>query len=78
MLDPRGATGPNFLPGSDPSQIFGPPADDVIPLRIRYKYNFGGGYLNIASPRETVVINLQNQITLDGTFFERANMPTAE
>lgn len=77
-LPPPDSSIDRLPPCSDPAHLFGPPADDVIPLRLRYKYNFGGGYLNIASPRETVVINLQNQVTLDGTFFDRPDMPTQE
>lgn len=72
------APGPYLPPCSSPSQVFHPPADEAIPLRLRYKYNFGGGYTSLASPRETVVLNLQNQVTLDGTFFDRSGMPTAE
>lgn len=61
----------------------GAPEDD-FPLRATYKYNVGtgalggGGYTHIATPDEEFTINLTNQITVDGTFFDRGNLNTIE
>ncbi len=61
------------------------PADkDTLPLKASYKYQIGpgpfggGGYVHIADPNEEFVVNLTNQVTIDGTFYDRANMPTNE
>ncbi len=69
-----GATLPN-----EPS-----PTSDVFPLTGSYRYNFGtgalggGGYFHIGDPDDEFTLNLTNQITIDGTFFDRQNMPTIE
>jgi phosphate-selective porin OprO/OprP len=60
------------------------PTEDAFPLHGSYKYNNGtgalggGGYFHIADPDEEFVMNVTNQITIDGTFFDRQNMPTIE
>ena len=41
---------------------------DQFCLRPSYRYNGAGGYLHVATPNEQYSINLQNQLTLDGTF----------
>ena len=59
-------------------------AEDNFPLHARYKYNVGtgalggGGYTHVATDDEEFTINLTNQITVDGTFFDRQNLPTTE
>lgn len=59
--------------------------DDNFPMTASYKYSYnatgplgGGGYTRLATPDDEFTVNLQNQITIDGTFFDRANMPTTE
>ncbi|WP_435017673.1 porin [Tundrisphaera sp. TA3] len=60
-------------------------ADDYPLSRARYRYhhdatgpNGGGGYFGITSFNDEFTLNLSNQITVDGTFFDRANLPTIE
>lgn len=53
-------------------------SNDRIPFGVSYGYNFGGGYTQLADPDEEYTVRLQNQLTLDGTFYEQPNMPTAE
>jgi phosphate-selective porin OprO and OprP len=62
------------------------PADaDRFPLRGEYRYNHnatgplgGGGYFSFATLDDEFTLNITNQITVDGTFFDRQNMPTIE
>ncbi|MBI1324417.1 porin [bacterium] len=60
------------------------PANDNFPLNVRYRYNFGtgalggGGYTQVGDEDGEFTVNLTNQITLDGTFYDRQNMPTIE
>jgi phosphate-selective porin OprO/OprP len=60
------------------------PANDNFPLTAKYRYNFGtgalggGGYTQLGDEDGEFTINLTNQVTLDGTFFDRQNMPTIE
>jgi phosphate-selective porin OprO and OprP len=60
------------------------PTSDVFPLRGDYRYNFGtgalggGGYFHLGDPDGEFVFNVTNQITVDGTFFDRQYMPTNE
>lgn len=59
-------------------------AGDAFPLKGTYRYNGnatgalgGGGYFHISDENEEFTANLTNQITIDGAFFDRQNMPTA-
>jgi phosphate-selective porin OprO and OprP len=60
------------------------PAKDDFPLSAKYRYNVGtgalggGGYTHVATPDEEFTINLTNQITVDGTFFDRGGLNTIE
>lgn len=61
------------------------PDADRYPLKGRYKYhhdgtgpNGGGGYFSFSDHDEEFTLNITNQLTLDGTFFDRANLPTIE
>ncbi len=47
-----------------------------LPILSSYKYNFGGGYLNFRTPDDTFTLNLQNQLTADGTFYSLENPDT--
>ncbi|AMV40071.1 porin [Planctomyces sp. SH-PL62] len=62
-----------------------PPDADRYPIRARYKYshdatgpNGGGGYFNFSSLDDEFSLNITNSVTIDGTFFDRANLPTSE
>ena len=52
-------------------------ADD-FPLMVKYKYNFGGGYFQLSDKSGEFTLKLQNQVTADGTFYDRQNIPTTE
>ena len=59
--------------------------DDKFPLVSTYKYSYnatgplgGGGYTRFATPDDEFTVNVTNQITVDGTFFDRQHMPTTE
>jgi len=61
------------------------PEADLYPLKGRYKYhhdgtgpNGGGGYFIFSDHNDEFSLNISNQITIDGTFFDRANLPTSE
>ena len=61
------------------------PDADRYPLKARYKYhhdatgpNGGGGYFSFSDHNDEFTLNISNQLTLDGTFFDRANLPTIE
>ncbi len=56
----------------------GGPEDDDFPLKLSYKYNFGGGYTQLSDPDGEFTLKFQNQLTADGTFYDRQNMPTTE
>jgi len=53
-------------------------------LKASYKYQIGtgalggGGYTRLADQEGEFSANLTNQITVDGTFFDRARLPTKE
>jgi phosphate-selective porin OprO/OprP len=54
-------------------------------LKAQYKYNHnatgplgGGGYTSLSAFDDEFTINLTNQITVDGTFVDRQNLPTNE
>lgn len=60
------------------------PVFEEHPIRANYKYNFGtgalggGGYTSFTTDDDEFSLNITNQVTLDGTFFDRAHMPTVE
>ena len=61
------------------------PDADRFPLKGAYKYNHkatgplgGGGYFSVSSLDDEFTLNVTNQITADGTFFDRQNLPTNE
>jgi len=62
----------------------GGPDDDNIPLKASYRYQIGtgalggGGYFHVGDANDEFTVNLTNQITVDGTFYDRANEPTSE
>jgi phosphate-selective porin OprO/OprP len=43
-----------------------------------YNYNFGGGYLQLQSRDKEFTFQIQNQMTLDGTFYSLRNADTYE
>lgn len=49
-----------------------------VPFFVSYGYNFGGGYTQLSDANEEYTVKLQNQMTIDGTFYDQANMPTSE
>jgi len=55
-----------------------------LKLKATYKYQVGtgalggGGYTRLADPDGEFSANLTSQITVDGTFFDRARLPTKE
>lgn len=68
-----------------PQSAFGPkgswsggPSDDSYPLNWSYVYNKGGGAFSVGDADKEFTLFLQNQITLDGTFYDRQNLPTSE
>ncbi|MEW4566683.1 porin [Tautonia sp. JC769] len=60
------------------------PTRDNFPLSPAYRYNVGtgplggGGYLHLGDDDGEFSVNLTNQVTLDGTFYDRQDMPTIE
>ncbi len=56
----------------------GGPESDTIPLKPSYVYNGGGGAFSLSDPDNEFTLYLQNQITADGTFYDRQNLPTTE
>ena len=71
-----GGGGPVSGP-SGPSKTGGQ-EDDDWPIHLNYKDNFGGGYFQLSDKDGEFTLKLQNQITVDGTFYDRQNMPTSE
>ncbi len=75
---PQGNKGePELLPSPESTEADDgscPPAtaSDSFPIQAAYKYNSGGGYLSVFSPASDFTLNLQNQVTLDGTFHDRS------
>lgn len=63
------------LPPSTPPAWFNA---NQLPLSVTYGYNAGGGFTRLADADEEFTVNLQNQLTLDGTFYDQPNMPTTE
>ncbi len=83
MPAPGGAPSPEATarPGADlpsGSEPAPPGSGDNFPLTLSYKYNAGGGYTALTSKDGDFTINLQNQVTLDGTFYNHANVGTTE
>lgn len=64
--------------GESAASKTGGPEDDNIGLQAHYKYNFGGGYFELSDPDGEYTIKLQNQITADGTFYDRQNIGSSE
>ena len=60
------------------------PTRDNLPLDVSYRYNLGtgalggGGYVHLGDEDGEFSVNLTNQITIDGTFYDQRNMPTIE
>jgi phosphate-selective porin OprO/OprP len=61
------------------------PGTDRHLITGHYRYNDqatgpfgGGGYFNFSALDDEITLNFTNQITVDGTFFDRQNMPTIE
>jgi phosphate-selective porin OprO/OprP len=55
-----------------------PAADQGILGQFSYRSNAGGGYTHFETTDGTFTVNLQNQITIDGTFYDIAHPPTTE
>ncbi|WP_240911544.1 porin [Paludisphaera soli] len=80
----------NGVPDRYHSGAFAPergekPDADRYPIKGRYKYhhdgtgpNGGGGYFSFSDHNDEFSLNITNQLTMDGTFFDRANLPTIE
>jgi len=68
-------TGPLIGPCDDWS---GSGVDEGLPVFASYRYNFGGGYLDFRTPDDTFTLNIQNQLTADGTFYSLENADTYE
>jgi phosphate-selective porin OprO and OprP len=74
-----------YQSGAAGPEVAEPPDADRFPIRGQYKYNHnatgplgGGGYFSISTPDDEFTLNFTNQITIDGTFFDRQGMPTDE
>jgi phosphate-selective porin OprO/OprP len=63
----------DWLAPADANEQIGP-----LPIFASYRYNFGGGYTQLSDADEEFSVKLQNQVTLDGTFYSQPNMPTSE
>ena len=68
-----------------PSKPERPDADDFPVVRARYGYHHdatgplgGGGFFGASTADEKYTINITNQITIDGTFFNHNKLPTNE
>jgi phosphate-selective porin OprO and OprP len=71
--------------GAGPQADFNPkgswsggPSSDNFPLKASYTYNKGGGAFLLSDPDKEFTLFLQNQITFDGTFYDRQFLPTNE
>lgn len=62
----------------DPNWLAEPCPADGLPIRGSYRYNFGGGYLHFETPDDTFTLDIQNQLTADGTFYSLENADTFE
>ncbi len=67
--------GADLPAGAEPAP---PGSEDNFPLSLSYKYNAGGGYTSLFTKDGDYTVNLQQQVTLDGTFYDRANVGTTE
>jgi phosphate-selective porin OprO/OprP len=67
-------------PASHPARV----SPDSKPVHSEYKYQVGtgphggGGYFHFSDDDDEFTVNLTNQITVDGTFYDRQNIPTNE
>lgn len=64
------------LPGGEGPVV--PGVGDNFPMRLSYRYNAGGGYTSLSSADGRYTVNLQNLVTLDGTFYDKANINTSQ
>lgn len=64
------------LPGGEGPAV--PGGGDNFPLTASYRYNSGGGYTSLATRNGEFSLNLQNLVALDGTFYDKSNVNTAE
>jgi phosphate-selective porin OprO and OprP len=64
------------LPGGEGPVL--PGIGDNFPLNVSYRYNAGGGYTSLSSADGNYTVNLQNLVTLDGTFYDKANINTTQ
>jgi len=55
-----------------------PGSGDNFPLQASYRYNAGGGYTSLSTTDGKYSVNLQNLVTLDGTFYNKANINTSQ
>lgn len=89
MLNQGGSTGLYYPDGTPVPQVEmrdvqGDPTFQEHPIQANYKYNFGtgalggGGYTSFTTYDDEFTLNITNQITVDGTFFDRSHMPTIE
>jgi phosphate-selective porin OprO/OprP len=52
--------------------------DGGLPIDVSYRYNAGGGYLHFRTPDDTFTLDIQNQLTADGTFYSLRDPDTFE
>jgi phosphate-selective porin OprO/OprP len=64
------------LPGGEGPVV--PGRGDNFPMKVSYRYNAGGGYTSLSSTDGRFTVNLQNLVTLDGTFYDKANINTIQ
>jgi phosphate-selective porin OprO/OprP len=57
----------------------------ILNLKASYRYSDdasgpigGGGFTRLSDPNDEFTLNITSQLTADGTFFDRQNMPTIE
>lgn len=55
-----------------------PGSGDNFPFTASYRYNAGGGYTHIGTKDDMFTLNIQNLISLDGTFYDKASINTTE
>lgn len=64
------------LPGGEGPAV--PGRGDNFPMKVSYRYNAGGGYTSLSTADGNFTVNLQNLVTLDGTFYDKANINSSE
>ncbi|MHC5540897.1 porin [Singulisphaera rosea] len=69
----------------EPERPEPPDPDGTHRIRGKYRYNAeatgplgGGGNFSFSDPNDEFTLNITNQLTVDGTFYDRANLPTSE